>query len=88
MGDKMLCEHYPEMKSPEMKHLHLQIFYHNKDDRKPFRESEWPSEGIVIRTGRFLVQNPLCARPGLGTQPGYEVPGDLWVELAKMQQST
>ena len=35
---------------------------------------EWPSGG------RFLVQNPLGTRPGLGTQPRYEAPSDLQVE--------
>ena len=30
--------------------------------------------------GRFPVQTPVDARPGLGTQPRYEPPGDLSVE--------
>ena len=34
-----------------------------------------------IRIGRFPVQTPLGARPGLGTQPRYEAPGDLRVKL-------
>ena len=33
--------------------------------------------------GRFPVQNPLGARPGLGTQPRYEAPGDLQVEYVQ-----
>ena len=40
-------------------------------------------QGIGIRIGRFSVQTPLSARPGLGTQPRYEVPGDLRVELVE-----
>ena len=35
---------------------------------------------VIVRIGRFPVQTPLGARPGLGTQPRYEVPGDLRVE--------
>ena len=31
----------------------------------------------------FLVQAPLGARLGLGTQSRYETPGDLWVEIDK-----
>ena len=44
--------------------------------------------GVVIRTGRFPIQNPLDARLGLGTQLRYEVPGDLWVEHVKTQWLT
>ena len=33
-----------------------------------------------VTIGRFLVQSPLGARPGLGTQPRYEAPGDLRVK--------
>ena len=29
------------------------------------------------------MQNPLGAWLGFGTQPCYEVPGDLWVELSQ-----
>ena len=29
------------------------------------------------------VQNPLGARPGLGTQPCYEAPGDFWVKYVQ-----
>ena len=36
----------------------------------------------------FLVQTPLGTRPGLGTQPHYEAPGDLQVEIAKTQWLT
>ena len=39
--------------------------------------------GIVIRIGRFLVQTPLGARPGLGTQPRYKIPGNHQVEYVK-----
>ena len=40
-------------------------------------------EGVGIRIGRFAVQTPLGARPGLGIQHRYEAPGDLWVELVE-----
>ena len=28
------------------------------------------------------------ARPGLGTQLRFDVPGDLWIDIVKMQRST
>ena len=31
----------------------------------------------------FPIQTPPAARPGLGTQPRYEAPGDLRVKNAK-----
>ena len=34
----------------------------------------------MIRIGRFPIRTLLGARPGLGTQARYEVPGDLRVE--------
>ena len=40
-------------------------------------------KGVVIRIGRVLVQTPLGARPGLGTQPRFEAPSNLKVENAK-----
>ena len=40
-------------------------------------------QGIVIRIGRFPVQIPLGAWPGLGPQPPYKTPGDLWVEIVE-----
>ena len=39
--------------------------------------------GNVIRIGGFLVQPPLDAWPGSGTQPYYEAPRDLQVEIEK-----
>ena len=36
---------------------------------------------VAIEIGRSPVQTPLGARPGLATQPHYEVPGDLRVEI-------
>ena len=48
-----------------------------------FRESGLVGSGVVVRIGRFLVQTPLGARPGIGTQPRYEAPGDLQVENVK-----
>ena len=48
-----------------------------------FGESGLVGQGIVLRTGRFPVQTPVGAWPGLGTQPHYEAPGDPWVENAK-----
>ena len=41
--------------------------------------------GVTFRIGRFPVQIPLSPPPGFGTQPQYEAPGDLRVELSKMQ---
>ena len=35
------------------------------------------------KIGRFPVQTPLRAWPGLGTQPRYEAPGDLRVKNVK-----
>ena len=37
--------------------------------------------GVVIRIRRFLVQNPLGAQFGLGTQPRYETPGEVYYQL-------
>ena len=34
------------------------------------------------------VQSPLGSRSGLGTQPSYEAPDDLWVEYVKAQRLT
>ena len=54
-------------------------------DIVPSKEwGEWPS-GLrrCSRIGRFPVQTPLGARPGLGTQPRYEAPGDLRAENVK-----
>ena len=36
-----------------------------------------------MRTGRFLVRTPLGARPGLGSRPRYEAPGDLQIEYVE-----
>ena len=36
--------------------------------------------GIRFRTARIPFQTPIDAWPGLGTQPHYEVPGDLHVK--------
>ena len=36
-----------------------------------------------LRIGRFAVQTPQGARPGLGTQPRYEVPNDFRVEIVQ-----
>ena len=41
--------------------------------------------GIIIRVGGFLVQTPLCAWLGLGTQPRSEAPTGLGVEITKPQ---
>ena len=47
---------------------------------------EWPS-GLRRCNKNWKVpgSNPLGARPGLGTQPHYEAPGDLRVEYVQMQ---
>ena len=39
--------------------------------------------GVVVRIGRFLIQNPLSARPGLGTQSRYVALGEPRVENVK-----
>ena len=44
--------------------------------------------GIIIRVGGFLVQTPLCAWLGLGTQPRSEAPTGLGVEITKPQWLT
>ena len=36
-----------------------------------------------MRIRRFLVQTPLGAQLGLGIQPCFEGPGDLWVEIVE-----
>ena len=40
---------------------------------------------VVIRSGRFPVQTPVGAQPGIGTQSYYEAPGDLPVEIVQTQ---
>ena len=45
----------------------------------------WVKALVVIRIGRFMVQNPFGAWPGLGTQPRYEACGDLQLKIVKMQ---
>ena len=40
-------------------------------------------QGIAIRIGRFLVQTPLGAQPGLEAQPPYKAAGELHVNLYK-----
>ena len=37
----------------------------------------------MIRIRSFPVQTSLDAQLGLGTQPRYEAPGELWVEVVK-----
>ena len=46
-----------------------------------FRESGLVGSGVVIRIARFLVQVPLGAWPGSGSQPSYRAPGDLPIEI-------
>ena len=48
-------------------------------------ESGLEGKGVVIRIGRFPVQTLLGVLLGLVTQPRYEDPGDLWVEIVKTQ---
>ena len=51
-----------------------------------YLRGEWLSDlGVIIRIGRFSVQSPIGARPGLGTQSRYEVPGNLRIEITKTQ---
>ena len=35
---------------------------------------------------RFPTQTPIGAQPCFGTQPCYEAPGDLWVEMSKCSE--
>ena len=42
----------------------------------------------MIRIGRFPFRTLLGTRPGLGTQPRYEAPGDLRVEYVKRKWLT
>ena len=45
---------------------------------------EWPSGlRLCYQNRKVPVQTPLGARPGLGTQPHHETPGDLRVEFVK-----
>ena len=46
-------------------------------------ESGLLDKGIAIRIGSFLVQTPQGAWLGLGTQPCYEAPGDLQLEIVE-----
>ena len=46
-------------------------------------ESGLAGSGVVIRIGRFPVQTLLGAWLGLGTQPRYEAPSDLLVEIVE-----
>ena len=50
-----------------------------------FTEFDCLSAGFTIRIVRFLVQTPLSTQPGLVTQPGYKIPGDIWVEIVTIQ---
>ena len=38
---------------------------------------------MSIRIGRFPDPTPLDPRSGLGTQPRYETPGDLKIEIVR-----
>ena len=47
---------------------------------------KWSSGlSVAIKIGRLPVQTPPGARPGLGNQPRYEAPSDLWLEIVKTQ---
>ena len=54
-----------------------------KQDHRQRWESESGIVGwdVAIRIGKFPIQTPLDARPGLGTQPHYEAPGGIKVQL-------
>ena len=44
---------------------------------------EWPSEQSHCKgIGRFLAETLLSALSGLGTQPYYKTPSDLWVKAS------
>ena len=47
------------------------------------RDDQISVQGISIRIGRFPDQTLLDAWLGLGTQPHYEAPGDLQVEIVR-----
>ena len=55
------------------------------DIQRQLGESGLVGSYVVIRIGRFPLQTPLGTRPGLGTQLCGEAPGDLWIEIVKMQ---
>lgn len=38
--------------------------------------------GVVQRVERFPIKTPLCPWPGLGIQPQYKVPDNIWVGFA------
>ena len=61
-----------------LKLLHNSVFvcYDN------FRQSGLVSWGVTSRIERILVQTPIGAWPGFGTQHCYEVPGDLRVKIS------
>ena len=47
---------------------------------QPDGECDLVSQGVLIGIGRYPVQTPLGARPGLRTQPRYQSPDDLRLE--------
>ena len=55
------------------------------DIQRQLGESGLVGSYVVIRIGRFPLQTPLGTRPGLGTQLCGKAPGDLWIEIVKMQ---
>ena len=59
----------------------MQSFY--LDVQKEHGESGLVGLAVVVRIGRFPVQTPLNARPGLGTQPRHKAPGNLRVESVR-----
>ena len=60
-----------------LKEMLLQI----KSSLKTLSWGKWPSGLKHCKSiGRFLVQIRLSDLPGLGNQPRYETPSDLWVK--------
>ena len=45
-------------------------------------------QGFIDKIGGFPVKAPLGAQADLGTEPGYDVPSDLWVEYVKTRWLT
>ena len=43
-------------------------------------ESSLVGQGVRFRIGRILIHTPLGTWLGLGTQPHYKTPSDLWVK--------
>ena len=61
---------------------------HDKTNNSSNHNSNSKNKNKSGLAGQGAVQTPLGARPALGTQPRYEAPGDLRVEIVKTQRLT